>query len=377
MRIFCYAQHLSGVGHFVRMHALACGLSREHEVHLVEGGRQVPRAPDPPELRLISLPLLTRSGGKLVALESPAPLSAVLADRAGALARAVEEIRPDAVLVDHYPFSKWELETEIAAAIDAARRSNPAARIFCSLRDVVRQTRYEQADPRAYEARVLDALRARFDGILVHADPTFTRIEEHFAGAADLPVRTVYTGYVPQPMSPASEALPPQPYAVLSCGGGSGALAFLLAATQAFERVADEGAVGAMRLLVFAGSFASRSDIDALAAVERGPVHIRRFGPGFAAALGASALSISRAGYNTCAALLRSRTRAVLVPDPVMSDQVYRARRFAELGLARIVEGEPPAVDALVTAMRGALTGPEPWHDLDLDGVANTGALIT
>jgi hypothetical protein len=62
-------------------------------------------------------------------------------------------------------------------------------------------------------------------------------------------------------------------------------LAFLLAATQAFERLADDGAVGAMRLLVFAGSFASRSDIDALAAVERGPVHIRRFGPGFAAAL--------------------------------------------------------------------------------------------
>ena len=223
---------------------------------------------------------------------------------------------------------------------------------------------------------MLAALRDGFDGVLVHADPEFTRVEEHFTRAADLPLRTVYTGFVTALAPPQSVAEPRPPYAVLSCGGGAGALPFLLAATAAFERLAGEGPIGAMPLIVFAGSFATRADLDRLAAVERGPVRIRRFGPGFAAALGGSALSISRAGYNTCAALLRARPRAVLVPDPVMSDQTYRARRFAQLGLAQIVEGDPPAVDALVTAMRAALAGPAPQHSFDLDGVANTGAAI-
>ena len=44
MRVLCHAQHLSGVGHFVRMHAIASGLGRTHDVYLVDGGRRVPRA---------------------------------------------------------------------------------------------------------------------------------------------------------------------------------------------------------------------------------------------------------------------------------------------------------------------------------------------
>lgn len=356
------------------MHALACGLSREHEVHLVDGGRPVPRAPDPPALRLLSLPPLARLGGRLVALDG-APVAAVLAQRAAALAGAIAALRPDALLIDHFPFSKWELAPEITAAIAAARRGNPAARIFCSLRDVAPRTRHEPADEAAYAARVLDELRAGFDGVLVHADPAFTRLEEHFAPAAALPVRTAYTGFVTPP-APRPAAPPAPPAAVLSCGGGAGALPFLLAATAAFERLAADGTTGAMPLVVFAGGFATRADLDGLAAVERGPIRLRRFGPGFAAALAGSALSISRAGYNTCAALLRTPTRAVLVPDPAMSDQSYRARRFAQLGLAQIAEGDPPAVDALVAAMRAALAGPPPRHALDLDGVARTGAAI-
>lgn len=357
------------------MHALACGLSGAHEVQLVEGGRPVARAPDPPALRRLWLPPLARSDGHLVALDGRTPVAAVLAERAARLAAAIDALRPDALLVDHYPLSKWELATEITAAIAATRRANRAARVFCSLRDVVPQTRHEHADAAAYAARVLGELRAGFDGVLVHADPAFTRLEDHFAAAAALPRPTVYTGFVSPAAPPAAAA--PAAAVLLSCGGGAGALPFLLAAIAAFERLAAEGAVGHLPLVVFAGSFATGAELERLAAAARGPIRLRRFAPDFATALGGSALSISRAGYNTCAALLRARAPAVLVPDPTMSDQTYRARRFAALGLARTVEGDPPAVDALVTAMRGALSGPPPRHAFDLEGVAHTAAALS
>ncbi len=377
MRILCYAQHLSGVGHFVRMHALASGLSAAHDVHLVAGGRPVPHARDPAALRVVRLPPLARTGGTLVALDTTASTRSVLEDRVRALTRAIERIRPEVVLVDHYPFSKWELEAEVAAAIDAARVCNPAVRIFCSLRDVVRQTRYEQTAPDAYAERVLAGLRSRFDGILVHADPAFTRLEEHFARCADLPVPVAYTGFVIQPPPSTPTASVQEPYAVLSCGGGAGGLAFLLASMEAFRRLAADGALGSMQLVVFPGAFTSDSDFEALAAAaERGPFDIRRFGPEFASALDGGALSISRAGYNTCVALLRARARAVLAPDPVMSDQGFRARRFAALALAQVVEGDPPDVASVMVAMRRALAGPAPQHRFDIDGVVRTGALL-
>ncbi|MBX3024932.1 hypothetical protein KF840_08470 [bacterium] len=99
-----------------------------------------------------------------------------------------------------------------------------------------------------------------------------------------------------------------------------------------------------------------------------GRVRVRPFGPEFEAVLAAATLSISRAGYNTCAALLRARTRAVLAPDPIMSEQTFRARRCADLGLAHVVEGDAPSREMLVAAMRAAIDGPPPRHDFALDG---------
>jgi predicted glycosyltransferase len=81
---------------------------------------------------------------------------------------------------------------------------------------------------------------------------------------------------------------------------------------------------------------------------------------------------MSRAGYNTTVALLATGVRAVVHPDPGMSDQVWRARRLAELGLATVVEG-PPRSGSIAQALEQAWDGPlPPAHGLDLDGVAGT-----
>lgn len=377
MRVLCYAQPLTGVGHFFRMHALACGLSEAHEVHLVDGGRPVPHARGAVQPRIVELSPLCRSGDDLVALGTTATAGSVLEHRARALSRAAAQIRPDVVLIDHYPFSKWEIEGEIAAAIDAARACHPTVRVLCSLRDIVGQSRYERMDRNAYEERVLDKLRARFDGILVHADPAFTRLEEHFGRYADLPVPVKYTGFVAQPPTSVLAVSNAAPYAVLSCGGGARGLAFLLTAMEAFRRLAVEGVLGSMRLVVFPAAFASGGDLETLAAAaERGPFQLRRFGPEFNQLLGPSALSISRAGYNTCAALLGARVCTVLSPDPTMPDQQFRARRLAQLGLATCVDGNPPDIAALMAAIRTALAGSPPPHGFAVDGVARTRALV-
>jgi predicted glycosyltransferase len=377
VRIFCHAQHLSGVGHFVRMRAIARGLRPAHDVVLVHGGRPMPGGEVAGDPETVALPQLFRMAGRLSAAAGPASAPGVLAERARMLAEAVERFRPDVVLIEHYPFSKWELEPEMRALIGAARSASPGVRIVCSLRDIVRKTRYEDAALTAYEARVLGLLEGRFDAILVHGDPAFTTFEQHFGRVADLPVPVHYTGFVVEAPGPRPSPAPPWPYAVLSCGGGAGNGEFLVASVQAFRGLSETGKLGAMRLVVFPAPFADTRQAETLrAAAREAPVELRAFSPEFAGWLAGAELSVSRAGYNTAWQIVRAGTRGVLVPDPAMSDQEPRAERIAELGLATVVAGRPLRADAIAAAIEEALARRPARSRLDLGGVAGTRAIV-
>jgi predicted glycosyltransferase len=374
VRVLCHAQNFKGIGHFVRMHAIARGLAEAHEVYLVDGGRAVPHRPGPP--RFIKVPRLTRAEGAVVPIEAGQMLSAVLEARASMLAEAAERIRPDAVLVDIYPFSKWEVDGEIRRAIAAARRANSSVLVASSLRDFVPRTRHEPSTPNDYPGGVLARL-AEFDVILVHGDPGFARIEEYFGRAAEVPCPVHYTGFVARPPAAPADLLAPGSYAVLSCGGNARSVPFLRHAIEAFRRLSERGALGSMPLVVFPSPVTSAGDMGALrAATADGPFQLRDFSPDFDGWLAASALSISRCGYNTAVQILASRVRAVVVPNPDNSDQEPRGRRLAQLGLATVVEGAVPSVEAVAAGIEEALARPAMRHGLDLGGIAATRAFL-
>jgi predicted glycosyltransferase len=371
VRILCHAQHLTGVGHFVIAHNIARGLAEAHDVYLVEGGRRVPRRSLVTEPASIELPILIRTPGGRLLGEDAGSGTEVVARRAELLAEAALRIQPDVVLVDHYPFSKWELHPEITAMIAAARGANPHVRVVCSLRDIAPRTRYEDMTDAEHAARVIELLGDWFDGLLVHADPAFVRFDEHFARADDVPVPFSYTGFVTE--TPPAIAAATTPWAVAS-GGGADTTSFLVSTIAAFQRVAESGAVGSMRLQVFCGLAAGEADRGALtSAAGAGPVDIHDFSPSFLGWLDGAALSINRAGYNTTAALLRSRVRAVVVPGPRLSDQRPRAQRMAGFGLAAIVDSDRETdITTMAAAIERALAMPAPAHNFDLDGVAAT-----
>lgn len=223
-------------------------------------------------------------------------MALLVEERIRLLTQAVERIRPDAILVDIYPFLKWEVEAEITRAIAVARRLNVP--VVTSLRDIVPMTLHEVARPGLYEAGVLSRL-APFDAILAHGDPSFARIEDYFDRAADIPIPVHYTGFVAgTPTSPVKTAEPGS-YAVLSCGGNRASLAFLLNSIEAFRGLRARGALDSMLLFVFPSPNASAGDVAALsAATGDGPFRLCEFSPDFDAWLAGSALSISRCGYN-------------------------------------------------------------------------------
>jgi len=370
MRVLLHAQHLSGVGHHVRALELARALATAHEVFMLDGGAPVPRAPIAGRFVRVALPGLRRGPTGLEPLAGGSSLANVLARRTARAHDVAVRLAPDVVLVEHYPFSKWELEGEVLALLDGAR---PHALAVASVRDIPRQTRHEAVAPAAYRARVAATLAARFDVLLVHGDARVTRLADHFADADALPIPVFETGYVVEPPPPrvgAPEALLPRGgrYAVASAGG-DGELAFLAACVDAWRRRPRDPRGDDRPLLVFAGVGATDADLESLRRrAGDAPVIVSPFREDFVGALAGADLSISRAGYNTCAALLATRRRAVLVPDPRMSDQLERARRFEALALAVVVARDELDAGALDGAIEAALGREAPRHDVALDG---------
>jgi predicted glycosyltransferase len=385
-RILVYAQHLSGVGHHVRIREIARALAREHQVAFVQGGSPVPRPDDGSAFQRIELPAIRRGAQGIEPLDRGRELQPVLRERAAILRRAAAEFAPDVVVVEHYPFSKWELESEIDALIDAARAANPDLERVCSVRDILRKTRYECLADDEYQRRVVARLNDRFDTLLVHADPSFTRLEEHFAGAGELALRVDYTGFVsekPGPASGAARARPDGPgtgegRVVVSTGGGKGSAALVERVLEAWALLVARGADAGRNLHVFSGLFWSEGELARLSQrAAGGRCVLLPFTVDFLSQVEQADLSISRAGYNTCTNLLETRTRALLLPDPRMSDQRFRAQRFAEQGLAEVVYAEAPSPGLLADAIETALRREPPKHALDLDGAQRTCALLS
>ena len=372
MRVLCHAQHLTGVGHAVLPSVIANELASEHDVYLVDGGRYVPRPAGPVEATRLRLPELRRAGDGGLTGERGEPGSEVLARRASILVQTVRSVLPDAVLVDHYPFSKWELATEIDALIDAARDANPRVRVVASVRDISPRTRYEVMTDDEYAERVFTLLERHFDALVVYSDPSFIPFEDYFPLTRAIPIPMTYSGFVAEPV-PRDRPGNAAPYAVASTGGIDSP-AFLAATITAFRMLVGSGPLGAMRLHVFAGLGAAADDLRTLEnAAHGGPVDIHAFSGDFTAWLHGATLSISRCGYNTSVALLRSRIPAVVVPATGVSDQRFRAVRLADAGLAIAVDGAHESdVSALVRAIDAVTSAPRPEHALNLDGARGT-----
>ncbi len=391
MRVLLHVQHLTGVGHFVRADRIARALAADdgHEVLMLDGGRAVPRPPPGPasgeRLRLLPLARICRGrDGALAALEG-GTLAAAMGERGRQLDEAVRAFEPDVLLVEHFPFGKWELADEIDGLIRAVRAARPGVLVVTSLRDIPNERRHEGASAGEHGRRVVARLVRDFDAVLVHTDPRFIRWQDQLPSVAalDLPVHT--TGIVAPGPATGACAVDERGDVVLSVGGGANADGFLASGVQAWRRLRASGGGGALGLSVHPGlpvddgeahQFeAGGADIGARDAdTGAGTVSLHRFETGFAARLRGAELSVSRAGYNTCADVLRAGCRAVLVPDPRMADQCRRAARFAELGLAVVVEdvGGPALAESLAVAMASALGRPRPHHDFDLDGAQGT-----
>lgn len=364
-RVLFYVQHLLGIGHLARASRIAQALARDgFEVTMVTGGLPVPGFPGP-GVAHVALPAIAAGAEGFADLvdEAGRPIDdAFKAERRDLLLDTYRAIAPDVVLIEAFPFGRRQVRFELLPLLDAIHARPHRPLVLSSVRDILQENRKPGRNEES-----LSLIEARFDGVLVHGDPAFIRLEDSFPLAGRIGSRILYTGLVaPEPPEPPSERWD----VVVSAGGGAVGGDLIRAALAARDRLDP-----ALSWCLIAGPNLPEAEYSALVAAAPPQVALFRFRKDFAQLLAGAQVSVSQAGYNTACDILRAGCRAVLVPYAA-GGETEQTTRAAHLP-AEVVTEADLSPDSLATAIGRALERPAAsLPQLDLNGAANTAKLL-
>lgn len=368
-RIFFYVQHLLGIGHLARASRIASAMARDGcTVTVVTGGLPVPGFPGPDIISVTLPPVAAASSGfsGLADEHGNAADEIFLDARRDRLLEAFEAASPDIVIIEAFPFGRRQMRFELLPLLDAIASTSPRPKLYTSVRDILQTQKKAGRDE-----ETVALLDAHFDGVLVHGDPTFIRLEETFPLTTRIADKITYTGLVaPLP--------PPEPAErfdiVVSAGGGAVGRDLIRASLD----VANTNGKDRSWCLV-TGPNLPEADFTSLSREASQNVRLERFRKDFPSLLKSAELSISQAGYNTVCDILVAGCRSILVPFTTggETEQSVRAARLEGLGLAIALPEAGLTVAMLAEATREALWRPKPsGHDIDLKGAERTSYIV-
>ncbi len=340
MKIAYYCQHVLGIGHFHRSLEICLALADFHQVTLIVGGPDV--EPVPECIELFRLPGLQMDAEfkNLRPCNPGSSLDEVKVTRQHQLYSFFEQFRPDAFLVELYPFGRKAFRFELDPVLVAIRDGVlPPCKCYVSLRDILVE---RVTDRDTFEDRALKTLNRYFDGLLVHSDEDIITLDETFSRYNEITVPIAYTGFVTRNVScgkrkemrdtlklEATEKL-----IVASIGGGNVGVDLLKAVVDAFGLVQD---AGNFRLQLFSGPYCRDEDFWQIQNSLPANASLERFSDRFPDWLASADLSISMAGYNTCMNIIQAGIPALVFPFAQNREQEFRARRLKKKASIRIL----------------------------------------
>jgi len=371
-RVLLYAQHILGIGHLVRAARIAQAMRRAGlGVTVVLGGMPVDGV-DWGDADLHYLPAIRAGQGgyaDLVDADGRPVDDALREVRRDKLIEVFEATRPDIVLVEAFPFGRRAMRFELIPALEAARGWEKPPVIASSIRDILHENR--KAHLNAQTAELVERL---FDLVLVHGDPGLISLADSFPEAERIAPYVRYTGIVA-----------PEPPGEL---GGAGADVVVSAGGGAVGKLLFEAAIEARSLSSASQAswcFITGPNLDdetreLLRERNGSGVTVEAFRSDFVALLAQARLSISQAGYNTSADILRAGCRSVLVPSAYQgeTEQTRRSHLLEARRLARVIEEDDLDAVRLAAAIDELWTAP-PAQDRavpDLEGAAATARLL-
>jgi predicted glycosyltransferase len=373
--VLFYVQHLLGIGHLQRALSLVDAIALEGmAVTLVLGGEPPPWPISARAERLVQLTPVSARDASFKELVGPGgqPIDQKLQQgRRAALLAAFDAARPDAVVIEAFPFGRRAFRFELEPLLETARARRPRPRIICSLRDIV-----VVPDNAARRREIIDRVRADFDFVLVHGDPDFIPLDESFPAASEIADRLIYTGYIgAQDQPDMDDETAGADEVLVSVGGGAVGATLLTTAVEARRR----GCLADLTWRLFAGPNLPAETFDGLACRLPAGVMIERYRREFPRMLRRCRVSVSQAGYNTILDILAARIPAVVVPFALgrETEQRLRAGRLAAHGVLELVDEAALTSDRLSHAIERAIERGPRTISVHTDGARCSAAVIS
>ncbi len=255
-----YCQHSVGIGHLVRSLALVEALSASFDVVLLSGGAVPRELIVPAGVRLVPLPPLGHDDGYALVSRDPRWTAEEAARvRLARVLAELQTVQPAVVIVELYPFGRRKFAFELLPLLEASRALPRRPTVLSSVRDILVSSRRDQA---RHDEQASVVANRWFDGVLVHSDPRFARLEESFTPRTPLAVPVHYTGFVGRrSIDRAGDSVATERRVFVSAGGGLvGGELFAIAVEAAPVLLGDLG----LRTTIVAGPFLPVAERDRL-----------------------------------------------------------------------------------------------------------------
>lgn len=368
MKVMIVVTHLLGTGHLSRALTLARAfVARGHDVVVASGGMAAPQL-DHSGIDVLQLPPLRSDGTNFTRLlDSTGTVASddYLSDRRVRLVGGLTSFCPDILITELFPFGRRILADEFLSLLNAATGLATPPVILSSVRDILA--------PPSKPAKATCAeeiITTYYDAVLVHSDPTTTRLEQSWPVSDQLAPYLHYTGYV---APPAADPHPDQTglnEVLVSAGGGAVGDVLFQTAIEAARLMPDRQ----WRLLV--GGSDANDRVARLRHQAAGtPTLIEPARPDFRQMLYCAAASVSMCGYNTALDLLQAGTPAVLIPFDADNEveQTLRANSLTSLPGISVLSSAALTPASLVSHIQQVLgDGPRAASAMKFDGAAQT-----
>lgn len=371
-RVLFYVQHLLGIGHLARASLICKGLvGQGFEVKMVMGGTPIDGFPGK-GVDVVHLPELKAGSchfNELTTAEGVIADENFLNNRRDQLLALFDDFQPDILVIEAFPFGRRQMRFELSPLLEKTKQVARPMLVAGSVRDIVQ----ENKKPKRLR-ETTDTLQQYFDLLLVHGDPQFMKLDVTFDLASEINNLIEYTGIVSSEIPP----LTGQQYdVVVSAGGGAAGDVIMLNGLQAIKQTSLANASWCF----ITGPNLSKQACKHLKDNKPDNVTIESHRTDFRAMLAVAKLSISQAGYNTTADILRAKVPSVLVPFSTggETEQTRRADRLSELELAVSVSETGINSQILAKAVEEVLQQEnlrKPEIKIDLEGAIHSAHIL-
>jgi predicted glycosyltransferase len=301
---------------------------------------------------------------KLLTDQNTVADAAFLQTRQAIAVKTVQDMQPDVVITELYPFGRRSLAKEFVALLEAANALTPRPVVLSSVRDIL-----EPPSKISKAGDTRELLKQFYDGVLVHSDEELTTFDVSWPVTNDVKSMLRYTGYVAPAAPVADNDVPGAGEIIVSTGGGSIGQELYECAIAAAKR-------SPLRWRLLIGGADKDARVAELQALADDPtIIIEAVRPDFRQMLLKAEATVSMCGYNTALDVLQTGVPTVFVPfsDAGEVEQTLRARALASQPGIEVLSSVDLTPESLLSELKRVLAhGRRAPTEMRMDGAAGS-----